>query len=156
LDLANAGTSAKTQQMELAPPNGYSRDQKASDGAFNPTILLPALPNTYQVSSPHKYKLNQARSDIGAAPVSPIVLAFHSKQFPTAATERVGKSKQSSTIPSVPTSDIYTLSHFTQVSQSLPQQTMHTETANMNKFVAMEEQEGLLGPLPPHAPIQGT
>jgi hypothetical protein len=134
-------TTARARAKQLPLPIGYRELPEASGRSLATGILVLSrhLPSAYQGSSPRKYQFSQkVDSDIGAAPSSPTVLAFHTKQFPTLATEPVRGSKQSSSFPSAPPSVVPTLGRYTQLHRDNvwpPQQIVSQSPFNMEEIV---------------------
>ena len=142
----NDVTPATARVKQLPLPTGYSQHPGVAGKTLADSIplLWRKLSTAYEGSSPHKYHFSTHKvgGDIGAAPISPTVLAFHTKQFPALATSPVWKSKQSSSSPSTPPSAISTLDHCTQSHRDnvwQPHEIVYQPSVKMNENVKKPE-----------------
>jgi hypothetical protein len=163
LNPENDATTARARAKTLPLPAGYSKHLKTpgSISVSEAPVLLRPLPCAYQGSSPRKYQFGtqQVDSDIGATPVSPTVLAFHTREFPALATGRVEKSKQSSPFPPSDSPTIPTLGHCAQSCKDdihPPQEMVCEPSFNMdNPFTGPEGPGPMVSQLSPRSIVEG-
>jgi hypothetical protein len=163
LNTENDATTARARAKTLPLPTDYSKYPKAPGriSVSDAPVLLRPLPSAYQGSSPRKYQFGtqQVDGDVGATPISPTVLAFHTREFPALATGRVEKSKQSSPLPPSDSPTIPTLGRCAQSCKEdiqPPQQMVFEPSVNMsNPFTGPGGPGPMVSQLSPRSIVEG-